>query len=413
VWPTKNAPRSHGLCGDPVQGKSPPADWRDETYLVPNPVQRSYTAGDVVEFHVGVSTHHQGHYEFRICDKALSRDVFQTRAEGQACLDSWVLERAQPRADCKPDDPDADCQILDPDQPHRWFLPPTGANTQEAGPNWDDRMASPHYSESEVHRMRYKIPLDLNCTHCTLQWYWSTGNTCLYDSGYFSYFSKMAAAGWSASNWCASCMSGSDCTGKCCGAPSGKFAEEFWNCADIRVLAVAQGQQPEVGLPPRETTRVPQAGTSPPPAPMPTLAPSAPMVPTHAPQLSETCVEAWGQCGGGSHAGPTCCVSGHFCKKIDALWYHQCVPDSFSEPSAQAEPEGESEEEEEEEEEAEDGSSVTPEDLSLGALQTRPGSHSARPVRKHSFLASALLQTNTCLRSETSLDEDVVDFAEV
>merc|ERR1719330_1861682 len=123
------------------------------------------------------------------------------------CLDTWVLERAPPRHDCQPDDPDADCQILDPDQPHRWYLPPKGENTQGAGSGWDDRMASPHPSEAEVHKMRFKIPSGLNCAHCTLQWYWSTGNTCLYDAGYFSYFSKMAAAKWSASSWCAACIS--------------------------------------------------------------------------------------------------------------------------------------------------------------------------------------------------------------
>merc|ERR1719330_1007853 len=180
------------------------------------------------------------------------------------CLDTWVLERAPPRHDCQPDDPDADCQILDPDQPHRWYLPPKGENTQGAGSGWDDRMASPHPSEAEVHKMRYKIPLGLNCTHCTLQWYWSTGNTCLYDGGYFSYFSKMAAARWSASSWCSACMSGSDCSGTCCGPDSGKYAEEFWNCADIRVLAAGQ-QLPT--LPPSPQTAPTPSGALPPSPP--------------------------------------------------------------------------------------------------------------------------------------------------
>jgi len=340
VWPTRKASHSHGLCGDPVQGQPPPANWRDEKHLDPDPVQRTYIAGDVVEFHIGVSTHHKGHYEFRICDKAVSGQTFGTREEGQACLDKWVLERAPPRDDCQPNDPDADCQILDPDQPHRWFLPPRAANTQEAGPNWDDRQASPHPSETEVHRMRYKIPRGLNCTQCTLQWYWSTGNTCLYDGGYFSYFRKMAAAGWSTSSWCPFCQTSRGCAGTCCGAPSGKFAEEFWNCADIQVLA-ANGQPPAPQ--PSPPGRVP----SPPRAPAPGLAPAPP-----GPETS--CAGPWEQCGGGSHGGSTCCVPGHYCKKIDVLWYHQCVPGNRPAapapplPEPEAEPEAEQEEEEEE-----------------------------------------------------------------
>jgi len=297
AWPTIGAPQSHGLCGDPVQGKDPPVSWTDETYMNADPVGQTYTAGEVVEFQIGVSTHHQGHYEFRICNKSIAHDTITSPAEGQACLNQWVLERAPPRSDCQSNDPDADCQPLDPEQPHRWFLPPRASNTQGAGPNWDDSMSPEHPSQTEVHRMRYKIPAELRCPHCTLQWYWSTGNTCLYDGLYFSYFRKMAAAGWRANEWCGSCMSGSgSCDGKCCGEASGKFGEEFWNCADIRVLAA--GEQP-----PTE---------SPTPAPQPTPPPA-------------NCLAAWQQCGGGSHTGPTCCVSGHYCKKIDPQYYHQCV----------------------------------------------------------------------------------------
>jgi len=164
-------------------------------------------------------------------------------------------------------------------------------------------MAPEHPTQTEVHRMRYKITTGLRCPHCTLQWYWSTGNTCLYDGLYFSYFSKMAAAGWRASEWCGACVSGSSCAGKCCGQASGKFGEEFWNCADIRVLA--EGERP-----PTEPVT---------PAPQPTPPPA-------------NCLAAWRQCGGGSHTGPTCCVSGHYCKKIDPQWYHQCVPGADPNP---------------------------------------------------------------------------------
>merc|ERR1712127_1075143 len=115
-------------------------------------------------------------------------------------------------------------------------------------------------SASEVHRMRFKIPAGLSCTHCTLQWYWSTGNTCLYDAGYFSYFSKMSRG----TEWCNFCTQGAECSGTCCGESSGKFAEEFWNCADIAV-------NPSDGLSPMP---LPSPSASPTPLPMPSPMPS-------------------------------------------------------------------------------------------------------------------------------------------
>merc|ERR1712039_879544 len=271
-------------------------NWRDETYLQPNSPQRVYEAGSVVEFKIGVSTHHRGHYEFRICNKALSPDTIASPADGQACLDTWLLERAPPRADCQVNDADADCQPLDPDQPHRWFLPPRNG-ARAAGEHWDSDYI-PDYIVGEEHTMRYKIPLGLNCSHCTLQWYWSSGNTCVYDEGYFSYFDKMKAAGWDSLSWCNFCTPGQTCDGTCCGAPSGKFAEEFWNCADIAVTG---------------------DGIAPP-------TPST-LAPTTAPTPSADCATVFGQCGGSNWGGPFCCGPGNFCFEQNE-WYSQCLPGS-------------------------------------------------------------------------------------
>jgi len=65
--------------------------------------------------------------------------------------------------------------------------------------------------------------------------------------------------------------------------------------------------------------------TYPPPSPLPTFPPSpAPTTgPTPAPG---TCSEVWGQCGGESWTGPSCCEAGHYCKVQDERWFHQCVP---------------------------------------------------------------------------------------
>merc|ERR1712226_801907 len=97
---------------------------------------------------------------------------------------------------------------------------------------------------TEYHVMKYKIPEDLACTHCTLQWYWSTGNSCLYDADYLGtdgYFQRNAAAfqalGWNPADWCPWCVtSWATCDNSCC-KTGGSFGEEFWNCADIAVTA--------------------------------------------------------------------------------------------------------------------------------------------------------------------------------
>ena len=142
-----------------------------------------------------MSTHHLGHYEFRICDQALDVSSLSSAAEGQRCLDQWLLERAPPLADCVVNDPRGDCQPMDPKHPERWYLPPAGSQTPVAGPNFDDSMAPNYPNSAEVHVMRYKIPEGLSCSACTLQWYWASGNSCVYDGDYFDYYRGIAQLG--------------------------------------------------------------------------------------------------------------------------------------------------------------------------------------------------------------------------
>lgn len=258
LWPTRLDPGSHGLCGDPVQGQSNPVRLQDETYLKAGVVTATYAPGEVVEFQVAVSTHHQGHYEFRICDKPLDAASLTSAAEGQACLDQWLLQRAPPLDDCVVNDPRGDCQPLDPKHPERWYLPPAGSQTQVAGQNFTDSMAPSYPSSSEVHRMRFKIPEGLQCSRCTLQWYWSSGNTCLYDGDYFDYFRGIAALGWDASAWQTNVLENwANCANSCC-QTGGTFGEEFWNCADV---AVVPSGGSSATTPELSTTRVATSAT--------------------------------------------------------------------------------------------------------------------------------------------------------
>ncbi|KAL9139691.1 ESV-like Lytic polysaccharide mono-oxygenase [Amphidinium carterae] len=162
-------------------------------------------AGSIHEFSVHITAHHMGHFEFAICDQHVSGDL----ADPQACFDARKLHRADPPADCVPNDARGDCQPIQVDYPERWYLPPSAG----------------------THAMRFKIPSDLSCESCTLQWRWWTANSCLPAPNYGCFFNLMAAQGWNVSQWC-----GNNC-GECGDYEPGHYTcgEEFRNCADVSV----------------------------------------------------------------------------------------------------------------------------------------------------------------------------------
>eukprot|EP00929_Paragymnodinium_shiwhaense_P052439 TRINITY_DN2626_c0_g1_i3.p1 TRINITY_DN2626_c0_g1~~TRINITY_DN2626_c0_g1_i3.p1 ORF type:complete len:443 (-),score=89.93 TRINITY_DN2626_c0_g1_i3:392-1720(-) len=376
IWPTVLDPTSHGLCGDPVQNSVEAANWKDSTYLVPNPVQRTYQAGDIVEFVIGVNAHHKGHYEFRLCDVALDGSTLNTAAEGQACLDKWVLKRAPLDAACGNGNTKADCQPIDTKHPGRWYIPPQSEGTAVGGPEFNvEDLPS---AVTEYHVMKYKIPDDLSCTHCTLQWYWATGNTCNYDADYLGpdgYFQRNAAAfealGWTAADWCPFCVaSWANCDNACC-KTGGNFGEEFWNCADIAVTGSGSTASTTASTTAATTTTASTTGTtttessgsscsakagntlfatdpkceeacgyvaagawpcsSDGPCACAAASTTTAATTTSAATTATTttqaagCGAAWSQCGGNNWVGPTCCVSGLYCS-VTNEWYSQCVP---------------------------------------------------------------------------------------
>mmetsp|Transcript_3253 Transcript_3253/g.5325 ORF Transcript_3253/g.5325 Transcript_3253/m.5325 type:complete len:689 (+) Transcript_3253:160-2226(+) len=164
-------------------------------------------AGSVFELSVHITAHHMGHFEFAICDQHVSGDL----EDPQACFDARKLHRADPPADCVPNDARGDCQPIQVEYPERWYLPPAAG----------------------THTMRFRIPSDLSCTSCTLQWRWWTANSCIPAPNYGCFFDLMAAEGWDVSQWC-----GTYC-GECGDYEEGHYTcgEEFRNCADVSVTS--------------------------------------------------------------------------------------------------------------------------------------------------------------------------------
>merc|ERR1712061_783513 len=156
-----------------------------------------------------------------------------------------------------------------------------------------------------------------------------TGNSCLYDMGYITYFKRMSELGWNVADWVYGGMaSWVTCENSCCGpSGTGAFGEEFWNCADIAVLPSGQGEA---------TTGAPAASTSESSATSGTTTPGssatssttlAATIATTSSASSGACAEEWGQCGGQDWTGSTCCASGLTCVK-QTVWFSICEPSS-------------------------------------------------------------------------------------
>jgi len=207
-----------GICGD---GGQWPTDSNFVEYR--NGPTTTYSAGSVVEFEVSITAHHKGHFEFRICDQQITSDS----AETNACLDQWVLKRVDPNisyGDCAPNDKRADCAPVDPRHPERWYLPPS-----KVGEYYTARVGS----KIQVEKMYYKIPEDLTCRKCTLQFRWWTANSCVPKPDYGCYYDLMRSQGWEAKKWCGYWCG--QCPG---GAGRPGCGEEFRNCADVTILPV-------------------------------------------------------------------------------------------------------------------------------------------------------------------------------
>lgn len=271
LWPSP--PYSHGLCGDPVQDRASKKefwqDWRKEQYMVPTPPQVTYKAGDTVDFKICVHAHHMGFNEFRICETGLDGKTLESIQAGQGCLDKWVLKRAPPREDCVANDRRPDCQPIDKLHPTRWHWPSGMYDSMEvagllnhssvqpiiAGTDWNDSWIDSqpqthvNSQDSDVglqmagscYTQRYVIPDDLSCEKCTLQWWWVSGNQCLYDQDVRKYMAQMQEEGWQPFTRAEAICS-----------EVGAYGEEFWNCADITVKGK---NEPTPAPPPAPATR--------------------------------------------------------------------------------------------------------------------------------------------------------------
>jgi len=216
IWPYPETPASsarHGLCGDAVSDTP-------QTYLGQGPVVATFETGGILDVEAIITAHHRGHFEVSICPSPVGGLVTQQ------CLDGHKLQRVATDVAVSPPDNRAKYS-------GRYYLePPCAAPDYPAdidgAPDYVDYVDE--YQPGQRFRAKYHLPEGLECEHCVLQWYWTTGNSCNapgYDGHTFpddtsDCLDRLGRAGWWGP-WL-----------YVCGTEG--YPEEFWNCADITIV---------------------------------------------------------------------------------------------------------------------------------------------------------------------------------
>lgn len=210
VWPaveTEETSKRHGLCGDPAGQDDHMVGGKSYT----GEIVATYQSGSTIDIEIGVTAHHNGHFEFYLCNKGDLADP--SGPITQDCLNKYPLKRTEGFPATNP---------VDPSYPNRYYLDPKCSLSQESFPEAG-------ITAFKVPTMRFDLP-DIECEHCVLQWYWVTANSCL-APGYREYswpstHSECGGDGGSVGWWAPHL---SDCETK-------GYPEEFWNCADIKLV---------------------------------------------------------------------------------------------------------------------------------------------------------------------------------
>jgi hypothetical protein len=167
----------HGMCGNV------PTDTFQSWNAAGTPVQIG-TSGDSIEIKVALTAHHLGFFEFELCD---SPNITEQ------CFKAHRLTKTG----C---DPDVDGEI----KCRTWWKPALSSEVDSysllLGGGYPDGAPVVGSCASMEFTMHYDLPDDVSCTHCVLRWHYHTTNSC---------------------------------------AGPGAHSEEFWNCADVSISALA------------------------------------------------------------------------------------------------------------------------------------------------------------------------------
>lgn len=209
-----------GVCGDELYGAQ--HHLRGGKYYGDGRRVRTYEQGSIVFFESEIVTHHNGFYEFYVCDiDRCGNDISARCFEHGHCT---RLLRA--RGPCDSGD-HRRCGPIDRNYPGRWYLPCGGTE--------------PHLMGGQQLSLAYLLPPWLTCEHCVIQWYWTAANTCN-PPGVQEYFTGPDAPRWGDCRGQGGARGGWSSNKGLCGGEH--FPEEYWQCADVRIVPKAHGHHP-------------------------------------------------------------------------------------------------------------------------------------------------------------------------
>ncbi len=199
-----------GVCGDLLSGGD---HLRGGKFYNGGKIFKTYRQEDIISIDVAVTTHHNGFFTFYVCDVSkcggeIGVDCFK-RGHCHRLQRAWD-ERCESRQD-------KGCAPIDPNYPWRWYLPCPSGKVSLYGKG----------------KMLYKLPKNLECTHCVLQWYWVTANNCN-PPGLLDYFNSNRAPDWGSCRGQGGAIGGWRRWETLCGGEL--FPEEYYQCADIEIL---------------------------------------------------------------------------------------------------------------------------------------------------------------------------------
>jgi len=229
-------------------------------------IQANYTRGQTITVEVKVFAHHGGHFEFYACA------ITAGQSPSKACFQANPLEFVEDLLYGSP---------KDVNYPYRAYMAPPAISSPK------DNMFS----------YRMKLPGNVVGDLVLIQWWWLSGNSCDY-AGYEQY------------TWPASWGNMDPNLSKCI-APAYSGAEQFWNCAEVKIADISQ---PTTTPAPVKLTAAPVLATK---QPTPTRAPMRPSTTvaptvkrTPAPTFNVTIVKVGNFCGSSwANAGLKCSIS--------------------------------------------------------------------------------------------------------
>lgn len=220
---SRGFPWRAGVCGD-VKTKRLQDHRVGGRFFYNAKISKSYLSGSIIDLKVSMNQNHNGYFVFHVCDASkCGGDILPSCFERGFCR---KLRRVRTPA-CDDRQRPFQCGPIDRNNPDRWYVPCARKARNAQGLD--------NYGFSG--EMKYRLPAGFVCNHCVLHFYHTSANNCL-PPGTTEYFTGPDRPSWG------QCIGEGGARGQFaagqgeCGGEV--FAEEYYNCADIRI-ATRQG----------------------------------------------------------------------------------------------------------------------------------------------------------------------------